>query len=122
MEEPGFQVLLTEPGERRTDALRAVRTLTGRSLWHAGLLLDGAPVTVTDADWLEAARDAAALLADAGARATVLCTWCERAVPPGAAPLDPAPCAGPWPAGTCRAGSPPPTDRVRALLSGPGHP
>ncbi|MFJ3206103.1 ribosomal protein L7/L12 [Streptomyces sp. NPDC086989] len=46
MEEPGFRVLLTEAGDREMEAIRAVRTVTGLSLWNSKLLLAGAPVDV----------------------------------------------------------------------------
>ncbi|WP_331728160.1 ribosomal protein L7/L12 [Streptomyces sp. NBC_00158] len=109
MEEPGFRVLLTEPGDRKTEAVRAVRTVTGLSLWNSKLLLDRAPVAATEPDWLETAQDAADVLEAAGVRAAVLCGWCDRTVPREGAPLDPAPCTGPWPPRTCRASHPPDT-------------
>ncbi|MEU9107815.1 ribosomal protein L7/L12 [Streptomyces xanthophaeus] len=48
MEEPGFRVLLTESGDRKTETIRAIRTVTGLGLWNCKLLLDSAPVAVTD--------------------------------------------------------------------------
>lgn len=86
MEEPGFRVLLTEPGDRKTEAVRAVRTVTGLSLWNSKLLLDRAPVAATEPDWLETAQDAADVLEAAGVRAAVLCGWCDRTVPREGAP------------------------------------
>ncbi|GGT02448.1 ribosomal protein L7/L12 [Streptomyces toxytricini] len=106
MEEPGFRVLLMESGCRKSEAIRAIRAITGLSLWNSKLLLDSAPVQVTEPDWLEAARHAAGVLAAAGARATVLCDWCERTVSREAGPLDPTPCRGPWPLEACRASGP----------------
>ncbi|MFF7717644.1 ribosomal protein L7/L12 [Streptomyces sp. NPDC007988] len=117
LEEPGFRVLLTGPGDRQTEAVRAIRTVTGLSLWNSKLLLDNAPVAVTEPDWLEAAQDAAGVLEAAGAQAAVLCDWCDRTIPREAGPLDPAPCSGPWPPETCRASCPPATDWVRPLLT-----
>ncbi|MFI8522407.1 ribosomal protein L7/L12 [Streptomyces sp. NPDC085481] len=117
MEEPGFRVLLTGAGDRKTEAVRAIRTVTGLSLWKSQLLLDSAPVAVTEPDWLEAAQDAAEVLEAAGAHATVLCDWCDRTVARDAGPLDPAPCYGPWPPQTCRASCPPATDSMRPLLT-----
>lgn len=107
MEEPGFRVLLTEAGHRKFEAVRAIRTITGLSLWNSKLLLDSAPVAVTGPDWLEVADEAAGVLEGAGARATVVCDWCDRAITWGAGPIDPAPCKGPWPAEACRASFPP---------------
>ncbi|MGW2988156.1 ribosomal protein L7/L12 [Streptomyces goshikiensis] len=90
MEEPGFRVLLTEAGDRKAEAVRAIRTVTGLSLWNSKLLLDSAPVAVTEPNWLEIADEAARVLEDAGARATVLCDWCDRTITRGANPIDPA--------------------------------
>ncbi|MEU6878806.1 ribosomal protein L7/L12 [Streptomyces sp. NPDC046712] len=117
MEEPGFRVLLTEALDRKTEAVRAIRTVTGLSLWNSKLLLDSAPVAVTEPGWLEAAQDAAGVLEAAGAHATVLCDWCDRTITRVVSPLDPAPCRGPWPPETCRASCPPVTDWVRPLLT-----
>ncbi|MCX5130257.1 ribosomal protein L7/L12 [Streptomyces sp. NBC_00347] len=118
MEEPGFRVLLTESGDRKAEAIRVIRTITGLSLWNSKLLLDSVPVAVTEPDWLEAAQDAAGALEAAGAHATVLCDWCDRTITREAGPLDPTPCSGPWPPETCRASCPPATDWVRPLLTG----
>ncbi|WP_252866213.1 MULTISPECIES: ribosomal protein L7/L12 [Streptomyces] len=43
-------MLLTGPGDRKTEALRAIRTITGLSLWDSKLLLDSAPVAITEPD------------------------------------------------------------------------
>ncbi|GAA2616583.1 hypothetical protein GCM10010304_82700 [Streptomyces roseoviolaceus] len=110
MEEPGFRVLLTGSGDRKTEAVRAIRTVTGLSLWNSKLLLDSAPVAVTEPDWLEAAQDAAGVLEAAGTHASVVCDWCDRTVTRGANPLDPVPCSGPWPPEACRASCLPSTD------------
>ncbi|MFE6849058.1 ribosomal protein L7/L12 [Streptomyces sp. NPDC057686] len=100
-------MLLTDAGDRKMDAVRAIRTITGLSLWNSRLLLDRAPVAVTEPRWLEATDEAARLLEDAGARATVVCDWCDRTITRGAGLLDPAPCKGPWPADACPASCPP---------------
>lgn len=92
------------------EVVRAIRTVTGLSLWNSKLLLDRAPVTVTEPRWLEAAQDTAEVLGAAGCHATVLCDWCDRAVTREAGPLDPAPCNGPWIPEACRASCPPATD------------
>lgn len=67
------------------EAVRAIRTVTGLSLWNSKLLLDSTPVAVTGPDWLEVANEAARLLEDAGAHATVLCDWCDRPITRGPA-------------------------------------
>ncbi|MFJ7296629.1 ribosomal protein L7/L12 [Streptomyces collinus] len=110
MEEPGFRVLLTESGDRKTEVIRAIRAVTGLSLWNSKLLLDCAPVAVTEPNWLEAAQDAAGVLEAAGAHAAVVCDWCDRTVTRGVGSLDPAPCNGPWPPESCRASCPPSND------------
>ncbi|WP_228902039.1 ribosomal protein L7/L12 [Streptomyces sp. DH1] len=110
-------MLLTGPGDRKAEAIRAIRTITGLSLWDSKLLLDSAPVAITEPDWLEAAQNAAGVLEAAGAHATVLCDWCDRTITRVASPVDPAPCSGPWPLETCRASCPPATDWVRPLLT-----
>ncbi|MCB5167413.1 ribosomal protein L7/L12 [Streptomyces bambusae] len=116
-EEPGFRVLLTDAGDRKSEAVRAIRTITGLSLWNSKLLLDSVPVAVTQPDWLDAAQDAAGVLEAAGAHTTLLCDWCDRPFTREAGPLDPAPCSGPWPPEACRASCPPATDGVRPLLT-----
>lgn len=111
MEEPGFCVRLVAAGDQKTDAVRAIRTVTGRSLFQSKLLLNRAPVAVTQPVWLEAAQDAAKVLEGAGVHTRVVCDWCDRTVNMGDSPLDPGPCAGPWwPAESCRASHPPARD------------
>ncbi|MEV8597790.1 ribosomal protein L7/L12 [Streptomyces sp. NPDC052012] len=109
--------MLTESGGRRTEAIRAIRTLTGLSLWNSKLLLESAPLAVTEPDWLEGAQDAAGVLEAVGAHAAVVCGWCDRTVTPGAGPLDPHLCSGPWPAEACRVSCPPSTDWVREVMT-----
>ncbi|WP_327384533.1 MULTISPECIES: ribosomal protein L7/L12 [unclassified Streptomyces] len=116
MEEPGFRVLLTGSGDRKMEAIRAVRTVTGLSLWNSKLLLDSAPVAVTGPVSLETAQDVADVLEAAGTDATVLCDWCDRTIMRTAGPLDPAPCSA-WPPEACRASCPPATDWAEPLLT-----
>ncbi|MFF8934660.1 ribosomal protein L7/L12 [Streptomyces paradoxus] len=78
--EASFRVLLTELGDRKAEAIRAIRTVTGLSLWNSQFLLDSALVAVTEPDWLEAAQAAAGALETAGAHAAVVCDWCDRTV------------------------------------------
>ncbi|MFD5512759.1 ribosomal protein L7/L12 [Streptomyces sp. NPDC127051] len=93
VEEPGFRVLLTEAGDRKMEAVRAIRTVTGLSLWNSKLLLASAPVEITAARWLEAADEAARVLEDAGAHTTLLCDCCGRTVRRGVFPVNSARCA-----------------------------
>ncbi|MFE9637325.1 ribosomal protein L7/L12 [Streptomyces sp. NPDC006463] len=80
-------MLLTEAGERKTEAVRAIRTVTGLSLWNSKLLLADAPVELEVAGWFEAAVEAARTLEDAGARTRLLCDCCGRPIRRGAFPL-----------------------------------
>ncbi|MFF0415579.1 ribosomal protein L7/L12 [Kitasatospora sp. NPDC004745] len=85
-----------------------VRAISGLSLWHSKLLLEAAPVVVVEDAWFEAADKVAKRLEAAGARAVLVCGWCDRRIPSGAVGLDPDPCESPyWPAESCRASSPP---------------
>ncbi|MGW2447931.1 ribosomal protein L7/L12 [Streptomyces sp. NPDC001675] len=81
-------------GDRKTDAVRAIRTLTGLSLFESKLLLDRAPAAVTAPGWLEAAQDAAKVLEDAGVHTAVVCDWCERTVNRGGRPARSRPVRG----------------------------
>ncbi|MFG2715414.1 ribosomal protein L7/L12 [Streptomyces goshikiensis] len=71
-------------GDRTGEVVRAIWTVTGLSLWNSERLLDSAPVAVTEPNRLEVADEAASILGDAGARATVLCDWCDRTITRGA--------------------------------------
>ncbi|MFD8985019.1 ribosomal protein L7/L12 [Streptomyces sp. NPDC059564] len=106
MEEPGFRAILQEVGSGKIEVVHAIRKITGLSLWGSKQLAERTPIAVTEVNWLEVARDAARDLQAAGAGATVVCDWCARTIPENC-PVDPGPCAGPWPPGTCRASSPP---------------
>ena len=104
VEEPGFAVLVTEPGKGGQEALQAVRAVTGLSLWRCKLLLDRAPVTVLEEAPLDRASVAARRLQDAGIPAAIRCTWCDRTVPRDGRLLDPGPCASRfWPTAHCQA-------------------
>lgn len=50
MEEPRFvaELIGAGAGERRIELLRAVRVVTGSSLWHGKLLLDDLPAPVRE--------------------------------------------------------------------------
>ncbi|MEU9166177.1 ribosomal protein L7/L12 [Streptomyces sp. NPDC048424] len=51
VEEPGFRVLLTGAGDRKMEAVRAIRTVTGLSLWNSNRLLASAPVEIPAGGW-----------------------------------------------------------------------
>ncbi|AOR30175.1 hypothetical protein BFF78_03050 [Streptomyces fodineus] len=104
MEEPPFAVVLTGAGDRRTDVVQVLRSVTGLSAWHSARLCAAVPVPVVGDTWFEAAAGAAARLRAAGAEADVVCGWCARTVPPDGRPLDPRPCAAcAWSASGCPA-------------------
>ncbi|MEU3563789.1 ribosomal protein L7/L12 [Kitasatospora sp. NPDC006786] len=106
MEDPQFTALVTGPGDAGPDALRAVRAVTGLSLWHSKLLLGSAPVVVLEDVPFDTAVGAARRLREAGVPAAVRCTWCDRTVPGDGTPLDPEPCASRyWPTAHCLANS-----------------
>ncbi|MET7745558.1 ribosomal protein L7/L12 [Streptomyces sp. NPDC005385] len=94
-------MLLTEAGDRKMEATRAIRTVTGLSLWNSKLLLADAPVEIEAASWLEAAVEAARTLEDVGARTRLLCDCCGRPIRRGASPLAPAQCPDLLPLETC---------------------
>ncbi|MGN5391882.1 MULTISPECIES: ribosomal protein L7/L12 [Streptomyces] len=101
VEEPGFRVLLAEAGDRQMEAVRAIRTVTGLSMWNSKLLLADAPVEIEAAAWFEAAVEAARTLEDAGARTRLLCDCCGRPIRRGAFPLTSAQCTDPRPLEIC---------------------
>ena len=104
MEEPPFAVVLTGVGDRRTDVVRVLRTVTGLSAWHSARLCAAVPVPVVENTWFEAAEGAAARLRAAGAEADVVCGSCTRTIPLDGRPVDPGPCAArAWFASDCPA-------------------
>ncbi|MFE6839077.1 ribosomal protein L7/L12 [Streptomyces sp. NPDC057705] len=109
VEEPGFRLLLTEAGDRETEAVRAIRTVTGLSLWNSKLLLASAPVEITVAAWLEVADEAVRVLEDAGAHTALLCDCCGRTVRRGAFPANSARYTEPDSLETCWASCPQPS-------------
>lgn len=104
MEEPDFAVLLTEAGSSQSEAVKAVKAVTGLSLWRSKLLMERAPVSVLQGTCFEAAGEAARRLRQAGVRTAVRCGWCDHVLPPDGTPLDPAGCQSPyWPTAHCPA-------------------
>ncbi|MFD5265266.1 ribosomal protein L7/L12 [Streptomyces sp. NPDC058335] len=62
-------VVLTDPGVRVIDVARAVRRLTGLSLWHSRVLATRTPAVVLDGVPRGGAEAAVAALRDVGAAA-----------------------------------------------------
>ncbi|MFJ4681681.1 ribosomal protein L7/L12 [Kitasatospora sp. NPDC088783] len=106
MEDPQFTVLLTDASAGGPAALRAVRAVTGLSLWHSRQLLDSAPVTAREDIPFAAAEAATRRLRQAGVPAAIRCNWCRRTLPDDKTPVDPGPCASRfWPLAHCQANS-----------------
>ncbi|MFC9733870.1 ribosomal protein L7/L12 [Streptomyces roseolus] len=68
-DERAYDVVLLDCGPREMDVVRAVRQVTGLSLWHSRVLTRQVPVTVLDTWPEDMADDAVAVLRSAGARA-----------------------------------------------------
>ncbi|MFE9404008.1 ribosomal protein L7/L12 [Streptomyces sp. NPDC006530] len=96
VEDPEFDVQLRSSGSKGLNLVLAVRSVTGLSAWRSKQLLEAAPTTVVDRTWFAAAADAAARLNAAGARADLVCRWCERVMSPEDCPVDPGPCSSPF--------------------------
>ncbi|MFJ2779442.1 MULTISPECIES: ribosomal protein L7/L12 [unclassified Kitasatospora] len=106
MEDPQFTVLLTDPSPGGPAALKAVRAVTGLSLWHSRQLLNGAPVTAREAIPFATAAEAAGRLRRAGVPAAIRCDWCRRTLPDDGTPVGPGPCTSrAWPTAHCQANS-----------------
>ncbi|MFD9125261.1 ribosomal protein L7/L12 [Kitasatospora sp. NPDC059571] len=106
MEDPDFSVRLTGRGDGGIRLVRAVRQVTGLSLWQSKLLAESAPATVAERLPFPDAARAAAELREAGAAAEAVCTWCTRAAPADGSLLEPGPCDSPyWPTAHCAANS-----------------
>ncbi|MEU4115269.1 hypothetical protein AB0F71_12330 [Kitasatospora sp. NPDC028055] len=106
MEDPQFTVRLAGPSPRGVVRLRAVRTVTGLSLFHSGLALDAGTAVLLAEVPFEVAAPAARDLRRAGVAVAVSCGACRRTLPEDGAPVAPAPCAGRYFATAhCRANS-----------------
>lgn len=66
-----FDVVLTGPGEKKVNAIKAVRELTGLGLKEAKAAVDGAPATIKEGVSKEEAEEAKAKLEEAGATAEI---------------------------------------------------
>ncbi|MFD0078261.1 ribosomal protein L7/L12 [Streptomyces sp. NPDC127166] len=68
-DDPSYAVVLLDCGPRERDVVRAVREVTGLSLWHSKVLMRRAPVAVLEDRPQDLADDAVAILRSVGARA-----------------------------------------------------
>ncbi|MGO2131635.1 MAG: 50S ribosomal protein L7/L12 [Halomonas sp.] len=66
-EQTEFDLVITGAGEKKVNAIKAVREITGLGLKEAKGLVDGAPATVKEAMSKEEAEEAKAKLEEAGA-------------------------------------------------------
>ena len=71
VEQTEFDVILTGAGEKKVNAIKAVRAITGLGLKEAKALVDGAPAPVKEGVSKEEADDAAKQLEEAGASVEV---------------------------------------------------
>jgi len=68
-EKTDFDVVLTSAGEKKVNAIKAVRAITGLGLKEAKAMVEAAPAVVLEAAAKEAAEEAKKTLEDAGATA-----------------------------------------------------
>lgn len=66
-EKTEFDIVLTAAGEKKVNAIKAVRTITGLGLKEAKELVDGAPSTLKEGVAKEEAEEAKKALEEAGA-------------------------------------------------------
>ncbi len=70
-EQTEFDVVLTSAGEKKVNAIKAVRALTGLGLKEAKAMVDGAPSTVKEGVSKDDAEAAKKQLEEAGASAEI---------------------------------------------------
>jgi len=70
-EQTEFDVILTGAGEKKVNAIKAVRSLTGLGLKEAKAMVDGAPSTVKEGVSKDDAEAAKTALEEAGASAEI---------------------------------------------------
>jgi len=70
-EQTEFDVVLTSAGEKKVNAIKAVRALTGLGLKEAKAMVDGAPSTVKEGVSKDDAEEAKKQLEEAGASAEI---------------------------------------------------
>ncbi|BFM14251.1 50S ribosomal protein L7/L12 [Maricurvus nonylphenolicus] len=66
-EKTEFDVVLTSAGDKKVNAIKAVRGITGLGLKEAKALVEGAPAPIQEGVSKEAAEEAKAALEEAGA-------------------------------------------------------
>lgn len=66
-----FDVILTSAGEKKVNAIKAVRTITGLGLKEAKAVVDGAPAPVKEGVSADEAADIKSQLEEAGATVEV---------------------------------------------------
>lgn len=67
VEQTEFDIVLTAAGDKKVNAIKAVREITGLGLKEAKAMVDGAPTTIKEAAPKEEAEAAKAKLEEAGA-------------------------------------------------------
>jgi large subunit ribosomal protein L7/L12 len=70
-EQTEFDVILTSAGEKKVNAIKAVRAITGLGLKEAKAMVESAPATVKEAVSKEEAEETVKQLVEAGATAEV---------------------------------------------------
>jgi len=70
-EQTEFEVLITGPGEKKVNAIKVVRSITGLGLKEAKELVDNAPSTVKEGVTKDEAEDLKKQLEEAGASVEV---------------------------------------------------
>jgi large subunit ribosomal protein L7/L12 len=68
-EQTEFDVILTSAGDKKVNAIKAVRAITGLGLKEAKAMVDGVPATVKEGASKEDAEEAKKQLEEAGATA-----------------------------------------------------
>ncbi|GAA5317901.1 MAG: 50S ribosomal protein L7/L12 [Candidatus Pelagadaptatus aseana] len=68
-EKTEFDVVLTSAGDKKVNAIKAVRAITGLGLKEAKAMVEGVPATVKEAASKEEAEEAVKQLEEAGASA-----------------------------------------------------
>ena len=102
MEQPEFDVLLTDCGSQRLDVVQAVRAVTGLSAWQSSQLLGSLPAVLLERVRFDVAVEAADQIQVSGGDAALSCDWCKRVIALGTGPVSSGPCAD-WSTPPCPA-------------------